>query len=590
MPTTRSTLHRFGGDDPEKNYKEHQRNLQLWLVEAEARLPPGLIGKRIIDSVPLCSRLSALLAHLTVDEITSDTGHRQIVTMIESAHEYLKDHRLEQAFEDAIFRGKRDRGMSLTMFMTNKKAAFAELRKQGLDLLATAAGRHLLGHLILRQGGFSQDQKQRLKVVTNGSIDFREVETAIQKVFGDRLDDQQHEQYGQQRRWRSATYFDDDGYEHEYEENAIMDDDIPDIDLFEDLICLNEDGSEAQMIYHQELPVILDEQEAVETVCDNLEEIFYEAHQRLHQHGRGKRKGKKGKGGKFKGASKTYGMNTPSFGRGGYLEHRRLRQATRNGRGYERPWQQRSGSRLSLSEIKSKTRCHRCKQIGHWSKECPQRTTSGKPGASATGTTAGFFMTPPATSWSGQFLTVTNDDQDCEQYMERFTALSFVFHGAVANEGVALVDTAAQHGLIGANTLQRHDRLLQDRFGIRVQWTNEHGGSVRGVCGQEETTRICYIPIGLGGKSGVLRVQVVPGDIPMLLPAYLLTDLEAVIDMKNCMIMFLKIGVSLKMTRQSTGHVSIGVCELVSMVSTCPPTTHFVAVKRGHWRPLGCAF
>ena len=115
--------------------------------------------------------------------------------------------------------------------------------------------------------------------------------------------------------------------------------------------------------------------------------------------------------------------------------------------------------------------------------------------------------------------------------------------------------------LIGANTLQRHDRLLQDRFGIRVQWTNEHGGSVRGVCGQEETTRICYIPIGLGGKSGVLRVQVVPGDIPMLLPAYLLTDLEAVIDMKNCMIMFLKIGVSLKMTRQSTGHVSIGVCE-----------------------------
>eukprot|EP00913_Durusdinium_trenchii_P021772 g20455.t1 len=180
----------WGGDDPERNYKELQRNLQLWLVEAEARLPPGLIGKRIIDSIPLGSRLSALLAHLTVDKITSDTGHKQIVSIIESAHEYLKDHRLEQAFEDAIFKGRRDRGMSLTMFLTNKNAAFAELRKQGLDLLATAAGRHLLGHLILRQGGFSQDQKQRLKVVTNGSIDFRDLESAIQKVFGDKLDEQ----------------------------------------------------------------------------------------------------------------------------------------------------------------------------------------------------------------------------------------------------------------------------------------------------------------------------------------------------------------------------------------------------------------
>ena len=53
----------WGGDQPEKNVKEYHRNLQLWLVEAEARLPCNLIGKRIIDSIPLGSKLSALLAH-----------------------------------------------------------------------------------------------------------------------------------------------------------------------------------------------------------------------------------------------------------------------------------------------------------------------------------------------------------------------------------------------------------------------------------------------------------------------------------------------------------------------------------------------
>ena len=79
--------------------------------------------------------------------------------------------------------------MTMTAFLTANKAAFAELKKQGLDLLDGRAGRHLLGHLILRQGAFTLDQRQRLKVVTNGSIDYKEIEKAIQKIFGDSLDD-----------------------------------------------------------------------------------------------------------------------------------------------------------------------------------------------------------------------------------------------------------------------------------------------------------------------------------------------------------------------------------------------------------------
>ena len=123
---------------PEKNYKDYHKKLRLWMVEAEARIPSNLIGKRIIDSIPLGSKLSALLGSLTVDEICSDDGHRVILKIIEEAHEYLRES-LEQAFDDAIFKGRRDRGTSLTAFLTGKKAAFNELKKQGLDLLASAA-------------------------------------------------------------------------------------------------------------------------------------------------------------------------------------------------------------------------------------------------------------------------------------------------------------------------------------------------------------------------------------------------------------------------------------------------------------------
>ena len=182
-------------------------------MEAEARIPLNLIGKRIIDSIPLGSKLSTLLAHLTVAEITAPEGYKAIIKIIEDAHGYLKDQSLEQAFDEAIFKGHQDRGQSLTAFLAAKTAAFAELRKQGLDLLATSAGRHLLGHLILRQGGFTMDQKQRLRVVTNGSIDYRDLEGAIQRVLGDKIDDPAHDGAPLNRRWRSSTYWDGDASE-----------------------------------------------------------------------------------------------------------------------------------------------------------------------------------------------------------------------------------------------------------------------------------------------------------------------------------------------------------------------------------------
>ena len=515
------------------------------------------------------SKLGIMLAHLTVEEITAENGHTRILRLIEEAHEYLKDQRLEQAFDEAIFRGRRERGMTLTAFLTGKKAAFAELRKQGLDLLASSAGRHLLGHLILRQGAFSQDQRQRLKVVTNGSIDFKEVEKAIQKVFGDKLDESAHyDQVTTPRRWRSNTFY---GGDDEIDEDWLDEDgnftyatEWPEEeDMFEDLICLS-DNYEAQLIFAQELPTVMDESEALEVLGQQLETVFYETQHRFHHKGKGKGKSKKGKG---KG-HRTFAGGSPGHGKGGgYLEHRRALQAARNGRGFDRPWQQRAGSRMSLNEMKAKTRCHQCKQLGHWSKECPHRgkspsmpSRSASSAASTTGAmTTGFFTQPPKVANFGQFMNTTSE---LEQYMSApFSGLSSVFLGMHTSEGIALVDTAAQHGLVGMSTLQNHDTLLRSQFGLQVQWSEESGGSVRGICGEEERTRIAYVPIGLAGKSGVLRVQIVPGDIPFLLPAYFLSELGAVIDMGHSTIMYMSLGVKQKMKKMTTGHVAVSIVE-----------------------------
>ena len=146
--------------------------------------------------------------------------------------------------------------------------------------------------------------------------------------------------------------------------------------------------------------MVMDESDALETLGNNLENIFYETRERLK--GKGKGKSKKGKG---KGFAKTFGQAAyPGFGggRGGCLEHRRMLQASRNARGYDRPsWQSRAGTRMSLHELKAKSRCHQCKQVGHWSKECPQRgKLSSGPGAQCQLVEHPIHLCPQAFSWN----------------------------------------------------------------------------------------------------------------------------------------------------------------------------------------------
>ena len=86
-----------------------------------------------------------------------------------------------------------------------------------------------------------------------------------------------------------------------------------------------------------------------------------------------------------------------------------------------------------------------------------------------------------------------------EQYMSG-SFLSYTFASAGDEPGGgALVDTAAQHGLIGEQTLMRHDELLQKRYRLRVQVTDEIVGTVRGVCGSEQLTKIATFLSGFQG-------------------------------------------------------------------------------------------
>ncbi|CAE7633450.1 unnamed protein product, partial [Symbiodinium microadriaticum] len=624
---------RWDGERPESQYREYARNLRMWLVEALERLPPTLIGKRIIDSIPYGSRLSASLSHLTVEQITAPDGYKEIIRLIEEQHEYLKIAKLEQAFTEAIFKGRRRQGQTISGFLATKKAGFAELKKQGLDLLATEAGEHLLGHLVLRQGGFSADQQQRIRVLTDGSIQFKKIEEAIRKIFGDAVDEAPAGRVywgGGDDEWDPDGYPDDSLYDQtfgaHYQNEGQLHQDYGYYgsgemeaetylahpggeDVFTDLLEMDEATSEVYVCLQEPLPQMLDEAEAVEHAGELMNYVYGETAERWASKGKGKGKRPKGKG---KGKSKDgvpikgTGKNSKGFGiygTGTYADHRRALQEARTNRGFSGSRGEFQRPRTSLQDLKNRSRCHQCQQIGHWSRDCPQRRrapslassrpTSPGPGAAGRGPSGPsanmFFMSEPGPSgdddqgmfWSqelepGMPVYATFVDEKLPEAVlqpdrETFSAASAYMSEAIV-ESSALIDTAAQHGLIGEETLQKHDQLLQRLFQLRVQVTNEDGGVVRGVCGAEQITKIAYIPIGLGSKAGVLKVQVVVGHVPCLLPAYLLTKLGAVIDMCNLLAVYTEANTFQFMKRRLSGHVEVNICEFGKR--WCVPETY----------------
>ena len=131
-------------------------------------------------------------------------------------------------------------------------------------------------------------------------------------------------------------------------------------------------------------------------------------------------------------------------------------------------------------------------------------------------------------------------------------------------------------------TLQEYNRLLRERFDLQVQWSEESGGSMRGVCGLEESTKIAYLPIGFCGKSDILQIQVVPGEIQFLLSIYFLAELGAVIDMKDGVIFYMDLGVKWIMNYLSIGHVSVNMIEFGDGFYV---SINFSDVKSQAWSP-----
>ena len=176
--------------------------------------------------------------------------------------------------------------------------------------------------------------------------------------------------------------------------------------------------------------------------------------------------------------------------------------------------------RSSIQQLKLRTRCARCRKLGHWARECSEGNRGQSKDerydrrASRSGENSTGFITLAKPTERRPF----------------FLGGSWTF--VALDPGEVLWDTGAQEGLVGKQQLDNWCKLLAEHC-LQVEWSQEKPESARGIGGTTKPIGVVYVPVGLAVCNGIIRFTVVEQDVPPLLPVEIMRTLQASLDLTD---------------------------------------------------------
>ena len=161
----------------------------------------------------------------------------------------------------------------------------------------------------------------------------------------------------------------------------------------------------------------------------------------------------------------------------------------------------------NVRSIKSRTKCFKCKQVGHWSKECPNRAASSSK-AEGNQSVSGAAMVEDGPRSSSEVL-------------------------LVSSPGFGIVDSGCGRTLIGQDTLNSFMRMYQERC-IPLPEDRKECNLFRFGNGHEEVSdRVVSMPVYINGQKGRIDAAVIKGSAPLLLSRNTMASLNAVLDFSS---------------------------------------------------------
>ena len=211
-----------------------------------------------------------------------------------------------------------------------------------------------------------------------------------------------------------------------------------------------------------------------------------------------------------------------------WREKRKELNRLQRARKFDQAGSVRRAFKVEVEELKKRTRCHRCNQTGHWSRECKMPKGQGKGKTGSSGKESGAALVEHFVASVESSLSVLD-----RLRAKRAQAKSEVPpHEAllVSSPGYGVLDSGCGRSIIGQNTLIEFEKMWA-KLGIpppeRISETNffRYGNGE-----QETSTSVVMIPVTLGSRTGVIRTAVVKGQAPLLISRVALKTLQGVLD------------------------------------------------------------